>query len=58
MMEDAAIAGLAGYRGGVRPSFGVGTLGADVPINLVQRWLGPSDQERWIGEKLQPERMP
>ena len=25
---------------GLRHSFGVGTLGADVPVNLVQRWLG------------------
>ena len=40
VMDDAAIAGPAACPRGLRHSFGVGALGADVPINLVQRWLG------------------
>jgi site-specific recombinase XerD len=39
-MKQAGIVGRRACPRGLRHAFGVGTLHAGVPINLVQRWLG------------------
>jgi integrase/recombinase XerD len=39
-MQEAGIIGRRACPRGLRHGFGVGTLQAGVPINLVQRWLG------------------
>jgi site-specific recombinase XerD len=39
-MQEAGIVGRRACPRGLRHGFGVGTLQAGVPINLVQRWLG------------------
>ena len=39
-MALSRIIGRAACPRGLRHSFGVGTLQAGVPLNLVQRWLG------------------
>jgi len=39
-MRAAGVAGRPASPRGLRHAFGVGTLQAGVPINLVQRWLG------------------
>jgi site-specific recombinase XerD len=41
-MSECKIVGRAACPRGLRHSFGVGTLQAGVPLNLVQRWLGHS----------------
>ncbi|RTL71645.1 MAG: site-specific integrase [Hyphomicrobiales bacterium] len=40
VMMDAGIIGRAACPRGLRHGFGVGTLQANVPLNLVQRWMG------------------
>lgn len=40
IMTRAGLVGCAACPRGFRHSFGVGTLHAGVPLNLVQRWLG------------------
>lgn len=40
VMIDAGVSGPAASPRGLRHAFGVGTLQAGVPLNLVQRWLG------------------
>ena len=40
VMKRAGVIGLPGCPRGLRHAFGVGTLQAGVPLNLVQRWLG------------------
>lgn len=40
VMSRAGVAGRQACPRGLRHSFGVGTLQAGVPLNLVQRWLG------------------
>ena len=40
VMRESGIVGRSACPRGLRHSFGVGTLQAGVPINLVQRWLG------------------
>lgn len=39
-MLEAGVVGRAACPRGLRHSFGVGTLQAGVPLNLVQRWMG------------------
>jgi site-specific recombinase XerD len=41
-MMEAGIVGRPACPRGLRHGFGVGTLQANVPINLVQRWMGHS----------------
>jgi site-specific recombinase XerD len=41
-MENAGIRGIRATPRGLRHAFGVGTLGAGVPLNIVQRLLGHS----------------
>lgn len=40
VMVEAGIVGRAASPRGLRHGFGVGTLQANVPLNLVQRWMG------------------
>lgn len=40
VMKAAGIVGRQSSPRGLRHGFGVGTLRAKVPLNLVQRWLG------------------
>jgi integrase len=40
VMERAGVAGRQACPRGLRHAFGVGSLQAGVPLNLVQRWLG------------------
>jgi len=40
VMDQAAVVGRPACPRGLRHSFGVGTLQAGVPLNLVQRWMG------------------
>lgn len=40
VMMEAGIVGRAACPRGLRHAFGVGTLQARVPLNLVQRWMG------------------
>ncbi len=40
VMMEAGIVGRAASPRGLRHAFGVGTLQANVPLNLVQRWMG------------------
>jgi site-specific recombinase XerD len=40
VMRRAGVAGRQACPRGLRHSFGIGTLQAGVPLNLVQRWLG------------------
>jgi integrase/recombinase XerD len=42
VMENAGIRGIRATPRGLRHAFGVGTLGAGVPLNIVQRLLGHS----------------
>lgn len=42
IMAEAGIVGRAASPRGLRHAFGVGSLQAGVPLNLVQRWMGHS----------------
>ena len=43
VMRSAGIAGPQASPKGLRHDFGVAAVQADVPLNLVQRWLGHAD---------------
>jgi site-specific recombinase XerD len=45
LMQPAGIQGVRATPRGLRHSFGVGTLAAGVPLNIVQRLLGHSSIE-------------
>ena len=45
-MNGAGVSGKRASPRGFRHAFGVGTLQAGVPLNLVQRWLGHASMEK------------
>lgn len=45
VMEAAGITGIQAMPKGLRHSFGVTAIQSQVPLNLVQRWLGHADMK-------------
>lgn len=45
VMKSAGIAGAHATPKGLRHAFGVGAIQAQVPLNMVQRWLGHADMK-------------
>lgn len=48
VMQRSAVTGCRASPRGLRHAFGVGSLQAGVPLNLVQRWLGHANSSRLV----------